>query len=85
MPEPSPLLEARHLSKRFLGVLALSGVSLSLQRGEVLAVIGENGAGKSTLMKILAGVQSADEGELLLEGKAVEFSSVSAALRRASP
>ncbi|HEY0076137.1 MAG TPA: ATP-binding cassette domain-containing protein, partial [Abditibacteriaceae bacterium] len=81
MPESSPLLEARHLSKRFLGVQALSDVSLSLQAGEVLAVIGENGAGKSTLMKILAGVQKAGEGQLLLDGQAREFSSVADALQ----
>ena len=81
MPDNStPLLEARNLSKRFLGVQALTDVSLTLGRGEVLALIGENGAGKSTLMKILAGVQSADEGEIQLDGKRVEFSSVGAAL-----
>lgn len=80
MAEKFPLLEARNLSKRFLGVQALSHVSLSLQRGEVLALIGENGAGKSTLMKILAGVQSSDEGEVFLDGKPVQFASVGDAM-----
>jgi ribose transport system ATP-binding protein len=70
------LLEARSLSKQFPGVRALHNVSLTLHRGEVLAVIGENGAGKSTLMKILAGVQEPDSGEILLEGKPVRIDSV---------
>ena len=76
----APLLEVRQLRKSFPGVRALKGVSLTLARGEVLAVIGENGAGKSTLMKILAGVQRADSGELLIEGRAVEIRSVHDAL-----
>jgi ribose transport system ATP-binding protein len=73
------LLEVRSLSKRFPGVRALHNVSLILERGEVLAVIGENGAGKSTLMKILAGVQEPDSGEILLDGKPVRIDSVRAA------
>ncbi len=75
-PKAAPLLEVRHLCKQFPGVRALHQVSLSLQPGEVLAVIGENGAGKSTLMKILAGIQAADRGEILLEGQAVDIASV---------
>jgi ribose transport system ATP-binding protein len=75
-----PLLEARRLTKAFPGVRALKGVSLSVQRGEVLAVIGENGAGKSTLMKILAGVQTADAGEILLDGRPLDIRSVHDAL-----
>ena len=63
-----PLLAVRELEKRFPGVVALNRVSLQLRRGEVLAVIGENGAGKSTLMKILAGVQTADAGQIELDG-----------------
>ncbi len=69
------LLEVRNVSKQFPGVKALQGVNLRIERGEALAVIGENGAGKSTLMKILAGVQSPDEGEILLAGQSVTISS----------
>lgn len=74
------LLEVQEISKYFSGVRALSNVNLNLRTGEVLAVIGENGAGKSTLMKILAGVLSADEGKILLEGLPAEIHSVSDAL-----
>src|ERR1041384_3420782 len=74
-----PLLEARGLIKRFPGVRALDGVSLTVGRGETVAVIGENGAGKSTLMKILAGVQSPDSGEILVDGRPVTIDSVRAA------
>lgn len=70
------LLEVRKVTKRFPGVVALSGVDLEVGPAEVVALIGENGAGKSTLMKILAGVQPADEGELMVEGKALRFSGV---------
>ena len=71
-----PFLEVQKVTKRFPGVVALSGVDLQVYPAEILALIGENGAGKSTLMKILAGVQPADEGELLVEGKVVRFSGV---------
>lgn len=74
-----PLLQVRNVTKGFPGVIALSHVDLTLGHGEVLALIGENGAGKSTLMKILAGVQEPDSGELLLDGKPVRIDSVQAA------
>lgn len=76
-PEPARLIEVRKVTKRFPGVVALSEVSLTLGRGEVLAVIGENGAGKSTLMKILAGEQPADSGAILVDGEPVTIGSVS--------
>jgi len=72
---PEVLLEARKISKRFPGVRALDEVDLALKRGEVLAVVGENGAGKSTLMKILAGIQQPDQGEILLEGTRTDLPS----------
>lgn len=75
-----PLLEARGVGKSFPGVRALAGVDLKLGKAEVLSLIGENGAGKSTLMKILAGVQPPDEGEILLDGKPVSIESTRAAL-----
>lgn len=74
------MLEVRNLTKRFPGVLALNRVNLKVARGEVLALIGENGAGKSTLMKILAGVQSHDSGEILMDGKVATLNSVDKAL-----
>ncbi|KYF79874.1 D-ribose transporter ATP-binding protein [Sorangium cellulosum] len=69
------------IHKRFPGVVALQGVSLSLKPGEVLALMGENGAGKSTLMKILGGAQQPDEGEIRIDGKKVTLESVRAAKR----
>lgn len=63
------LLRASGLTKRFPGVLALDDVSLSVGRGEIVAVIGENGAGKSTLMKILAGIYAPDAGEIEFDGR----------------
>ncbi|MCM8746847.1 sugar ABC transporter ATP-binding protein [Thermomicrobium sp. CFH 73360] len=69
-----PVLEARNISKRFPGVVALERVSLCVSPGEILAVVGENGAGKSTLMKILSGALQPDEGEILLDGRRVRFS-----------
>jgi ribose transport system ATP-binding protein len=77
----SPLLQVRNLTKSFPGVRALRDVSLHLNPGEVLAVIGENGAGKSTLMKILAGVQKPDSGQILLDNQPVEINTVKDALK----
>ena len=65
------VLELRGVSKHFGGVVALDGVSLSVRRGEVHALLGENGAGKSTLIKVIAGVHQADEGTYLLAGEQV--------------
>ena len=76
----APLLEARGIGKSFPGVRALDNVDLSLHKGQVLSLIGENGAGKSTLMKILAGVQPQDEGEIILDGESVAIESTRAAL-----
>lgn len=71
----TPLLEMKGISKSFGGSHALDQVSISLQAGQVLALCGANGAGKSTLVKILAGLESADEGEIFIDGKRVDISS----------
>jgi len=74
----SVALEARGLTRRFTGVLALSGVDFRLFAGEVHALMGQNGAGKSTLIKMLTGVHPADAGELTLNGEAIHPASPAA-------
>src|SRR3954452_25575744 len=76
-----PLLEVRHVSKQFAGVRALDDVSLTLGRGEVLAIVGENGAGKSTLMRIVAGVETLSSGEIIVDGARVQFTFIAQALK----
>ncbi len=76
------LLQVSGIGKSFPGVRALHDVSFSVGTGEVVAVLGENGAGKSTLMKILAGVQTPDTGEIRLDGEAVQIRSVEEGLAR---
>jgi simple sugar transport system ATP-binding protein len=81
MADATPVLELRGITKRFPGVVANDGVDFDLSRGEIHALLGENGAGKSTLMNILYGLYKADEGEVLLGGKRVSFSSAREAIR----
>ncbi|MGC1276508.1 MAG: sugar ABC transporter ATP-binding protein [Planctomycetaceae bacterium] len=69
----APLISIRHVTKRFGGVVALDGVSFDVAPGAFHAIVGENGAGKSTLMKILAGVLTDFDGEILLRGQPVRF------------
>jgi ribose transport system permease protein len=66
---PAPALEVSDITKRFGPVVALRGVSLSLDRGEVLGLVGDNGAGKSTLISIISGVARPDSGEIRVDGK----------------
>jgi simple sugar transport system ATP-binding protein len=75
METDAPLIDIRNLVKHFGSVIALSGVSLTVNRGEVMCLLGDNGAGKSTLIKTLAGVHRPTSGEFLVEGKPVVFTS----------
>jgi ribose transport system ATP-binding protein len=70
-----PLIEIRHIAKRFPGVVALDDVSFDVLPGEFHSICGENGAGKSTLMKILSGVLTDYEGDILIDGEPVRFTS----------
>jgi rhamnose transport system ATP-binding protein len=67
-----PILEMRHVSKRFDMTQALDDVSLALYPGEVHGLVGENGAGKSTLIKIMTGIYRPDQGEMLLDGQPIQ-------------
>lgn len=70
-----PFLQMNSICKQYPGVRALHNVSLSVQAGEAHALIGENGAGKSTLMKILAGAEQSDSGEIVIDGQSVKMDS----------
>lgn len=69
MEQQQVLLEIKNLTKVFPGVTAVDHVSFDIRRGEVHVLIGENGAGKSTLVKMLAGINKIDEGELIFDGE----------------
>jgi D-xylose transport system ATP-binding protein len=68
-----PVLEVRDAVKRFGGVFALNGASLRVQRGEILALLGDNGAGKSTMIKSISGAYHLDGGQILVDGQPAAF------------
>jgi simple sugar transport system ATP-binding protein len=70
-----PIIEVKNIVKHFGPVIALSGVSMTVGRGEVLCLLGDNGAGKSTLIKTLSGVHRPTTGEFLVDGQPVAFAS----------
>ena len=75
MTENEYIVEMKHITKRFPGIVANDDVSISVRRGEIFALLGENGAGKSTLMSMLFGMYEPDEGEIWIRGEKVRISS----------
>ena len=79
---PLPVLSLRNVRKVFDGVVALEDVSLDVNSGEIIALVGDNGAGKSTLVKIICGVHPATAGRMLLDGEEVHFANPRQAQQR---
>lgn len=75
------IVEMRHITKRFPGIVANDDVTLNIKKGEILAILGENGAGKSTLMSMLFGMYEPDEGEIFVRGEKVNITSPNEATR----
>ena len=76
------VLRVENIVKAFPGVLAVNNVSFSLDKGEVVALLGENGAGKSTITKIICGAQKPDSGEIYISGENVHFESANDAMKK---
>lgn len=68
-----PIIQVKDLHKWYSGVHALKGVSLDINRGEALGLVGDNGAGKSTLINILSGLHRPDQGQILIDGRPVDI------------
>jgi D-xylose transport system ATP-binding protein len=81
MTNTEPVAEMNNVSVTFGGVVALNRVSISVQRGEVLGLIGHNGAGKSTLIRVLSGAQRADSGQIFIDSAETELSNPADAKR----
>jgi simple sugar transport system ATP-binding protein len=79
---PPPVLSLRNVRKVFDGVVALEDVSLDVNAGEIIALVGDNGAGKSTLVKIICGVHPPTAGRMLLDGEEVHFANPRQAQQR---
>src|SRR3954451_17092316 len=75
MSTPPPVIEARSVSRYFGTVVALENVSLSVQPGQVVCLLGDNGAGKSTLIKMMSGLERPDAGTIAIDGEPVVFAS----------
>ena len=71
----TPLLEVDNVTKYFGTVIAIKDISMRVQAGEVMCVLGDNGAGKSTLIKIISGLHQQTEGQLLVDGQPMTFGS----------
>ena len=74
-------IEVKGITKSYPGVVANKSVDFTVNKGEIHALVGENGAGKSTLMKILYGIEQADEGEVSVNGNVVQINKVDAAIK----
>lgn len=80
MSAAAPVVELKQITKRFPGIVANDSISLTLKKGEILALLGENGAGKSTLMNIVFGLYQPDEGSIEIDGKPVIIDSPNKAI-----